>query len=92
MIRRKKAAGGQVRLTFSLPGDEPPGEVSVVGSFNEWTPGRHRMVRRAGGTRSVSVLVPAGARVRFRYLGERGHWFDDPEADRRDPDGCEIVA
>jgi hypothetical protein len=29
----------QAKITFILPVDEPPGEVSVVGSFNNWTPG-----------------------------------------------------
>jgi hypothetical protein len=64
----------------------------VVGDFNDWTPGKHRLVRRAGGTRSASVTVPAGATVRFRYLGENGHWFDDPDADAVDSDGCMLTA
>ena len=28
----------------------------------------------------------AGSSVRFRYLAEGGHWFDDPDADRVEPD------
>jgi hypothetical protein len=32
------------------------------------------------------VTAPKGSTFRFRYLGENGHWFDDPEADRRDHD------
>jgi hypothetical protein len=28
------------------------------------------------------VEVAAGVAVRFRYLGENGYWFDDPD----DPD------
>ena len=76
-----------MKLTFTLPPDEPPGDVSVVGSFNDWTPGKHRFVRRANGTRSISVTVPAGTTVRFRYLGENGHWFDEPQADAIDLDG-----
>jgi hypothetical protein len=27
------------------------------------------------------VALPAGTSVHFRYLGEDGRWFDDPEAD-----------
>jgi 1,4-alpha-glucan branching enzyme len=92
VIRRKReTSGGGVKVTFSLPIDDPPGQVSVVGSFNDWTPGRHRLVKRAGGVRSVAVSLPAGSAVRFRYLGENGHWFDDPDADRVDAQGSQIV-
>ena len=31
-------------------------------------------------TRSASVTVPAGSTLRFRYLAEGGHWFDDEAA------------
>ena len=40
------------------------------------------MAKRANGTRSVAVTVPAGSSFRFRYLGENGHWFDDEDAPR----------
>lgn len=83
MIRRSRAAKGtDVKVTFALPQDEPTGSVSVVGDFNDWTPGRHVLAKRTNGTKSVSVTVPTGTTVRFRYLGENGHWFDDPDADR----------
>ena len=29
------------------------------------------------------VKVDSGATYRFRYLGEHGHWFDDPHHDLR---------
>jgi hypothetical protein len=54
---------------------------AVVGNFNDWTPGAHVRRRRSNGTRSESVTVPAGSSVHFRYLGENGLWFDDPDAD-----------
>lgn len=69
------------KLTFVLPAAEPTGFVSVVGDFNDWTPGAHVLRKRSNGTRSVSVSVPTGSTVRFRYLGENGHWFDDPDAE-----------
>jgi hypothetical protein len=25
------------------------------------------------------VTVPKGTRLRFRYLGEHGNWFNDPD-------------
>ena len=83
MIRRTKVAKtSDVKVTFTLPSDEPAGSVSVVGDFNDWTPGKHPLAKRANGTRSVAVTLPSGSRVRFRYLGENGHWFDDTEAER----------
>lgn len=83
MIRRSRAAkSDQVKVTFAIPQDHPSGQVSVVGDFNDWTPGRNVLARRTNGTRSATVTLPAGSRVRFRYLGENGHWFDDDQADR----------
>lgn len=92
MIRRSRVAKtGDVKLTFTLPPDQPSGDVSVVGTFNDWTPGKHRLVRRTNGTRSVSVTVPSGETVRFRYLGQDGQWFDEPDADDVDPEGCVVT-
>jgi 1,4-alpha-glucan branching enzyme len=86
MIRRSRLFGAKTRVTFSLAADQPDGVVSVVGSFNDWTPGRHQLVLRRDGTRSVSVTLPAGEH-RFRYLGTGGVWFDDHSADGFDGHG-----
>ena len=83
MIRRETKAG-KVRITFALPDDHPAGRVSVVGDFNGWTPGVHRLAQRSNGTRSVAVSVTPGVAYRFRYLGEGGYWFDDPDVDARE--------
>lgn len=89
MIRRSKVAKtSSVKITFSLPQDNPDGPVSVVGDFNDWTPGSHPLVKRTNGTRSVAITVPAGHELRFRYLGTDGHWFDDPDADRIEAGAC----
>ena len=69
-----------LKVRFTIDPVDPEGPVSVVGSFNDWRPGVHRLVRRSNGTRSVSVAVPRGQDVRFRYLGNGGVWFDDPDA------------
>ncbi len=68
---------GNVRVTFTLPADEPDGAVSVVGSFNDWNPFAHPLRRRANRTRSAAVSVQAGSTLHFRYLAEGGVWFDD---------------
>lgn len=73
----KPGRDGTVRVTFTLPVDEPRGAVSVVGDFNDWNPFAHPLRRRANGTRSAVVTVQVGRKLRFRYLAEGGVWFDD---------------
>ena len=79
MLRIDPDRAGAVRVTFVLRPDEPEGRVSVVGDFNEWRPGAHELRPRSNGTRSVAVTVPDGTPVRFRYLGENGHWCNETE-------------
>jgi hypothetical protein len=83
MIKRSRLFGHKTRVTFTLPAGEPVGEVSVVGTFNDWTPGRHHLITRRDGSRSVSVILPPGEH-RFRYLATDGVWFDDRSADAID--------
>ncbi|GAA4571864.1 isoamylase early set domain-containing protein [Planotetraspora kaengkrachanensis] len=83
MLRRTRLFGQKTRVTFTLPLDQPSGAVSVVGDFNEWRPGDHELLRRRDGTRTVSVILPAGVH-RFRYLATGGIWFDDETADKID--------
>ncbi len=86
MLKRTRLFGQKTRITFTLPVDEPSGTVSVVGDFNDWLPGRHELLRRRNGTRTVSVILPPGAH-RFRYLATGGVWFDDDGADQVDDQG-----
>jgi 1,4-alpha-glucan branching enzyme len=87
----KPARGGEVRVTFVLPATEPAGAVSVVGDFNDWDPHAHPLRKRANGTRSAVVSIPAGATLHFRYLAEGGIWFDDETAQTRDAQGAMIT-
>ena len=61
-----KSDGTRTRIQFVLPDDIHDGPVSAVGTFNDWVPGAHKLVRRSNGTRSVSVAVPAGEAIKFR--------------------------
>ncbi len=79
-IRIQQQDPAAAKVQFVLPDDIHDGAVSVVGSFNDWRPGAHRLVRRSNGTRSVTIAVPRGQELRFRYLGKGGVWFDDPDA------------
>jgi hypothetical protein len=83
VIRTSRTAG-HVKVTFALPSHALPGRCSVVGDFNEWLPGTHELRKRTNGTRSTSVTVPTGTRLRFRYLGDDGKWFNDPDVENRD--------
>jgi 1,4-alpha-glucan branching enzyme len=78
------------RVRLVLPDDIHDGPVSVVGSFNGWTPGKHKLVKRTNGTRSVTLTVPAGQQLTFRYLGSGGRWFDDPDAAEVRSDGSVV--
>ena len=81
MLRRSQLRNGKMRVTFSLPADEPAGVVSVVGDFNAWQPGRHVLEGRSGRNRSVSVDLAPGTH-HFRYLATGGIWFDEEAADQ----------
>ncbi|MDA8371489.1 MAG: isoamylase early set domain-containing protein [Nocardiopsaceae bacterium] len=88
MIKRgKPTKDGQVKVTFTLPAQEPQGPVSLVGSFNSWEPSAHPLKPRSNGLRSAVVTVPASSTLHFRYLGEGGVWFDDTDADEVRHDG-----
>jgi len=71
-------------LALSGHGDALP---VLLERVNDWVPGVHKLVRRRNGTRSVSVAVPQGQEIQFRYLAEGGHWFDDEDADAITPEG-----
>ena len=89
MIEQTPLGGGVVELTFRLPAADPPGEVSVVGDFNDWQPGVHQLLPGSDGTREVTVRVSAGIH-HFRYLATGGVWRDDDQADVVTPYGSVI--
>lgn len=71
----------QLKVRFILPLEDPAGPVSVVGSFNDWTPGLDELSPNIAGTRSVTIGLPYDTELVFRYLGPQGTWFDEPDAD-----------
>lgn len=83
MLERTKSKN-TTKVTFVLPADQPPAEVSVVGDFNAWQPGEHPLVERKDGMRAVQVALPADSRVHFRYLAHGDYWFDEQDADGHD--------
>jgi hypothetical protein len=92
MALRITSDGTSTRIQFVLPDDIHDGAISAVGTFNDWLPGAHKLIRRSNGTRSVTIAVPAGEQIQFRYLGEGGVWFDDEDAHAITPEGSLIHA
>lgn len=70
-----------MKVRFILDNAHSPGQASVVGSFNGWTPGLDSLENDHDGTRSVVIGLSYGERHVFRYLGPGDEWFDDPDAD-----------
>ncbi|MFJ2031702.1 isoamylase early set domain-containing protein [Streptosporangium sp. NPDC087985] len=88
MIKRgKPTKNGQVKITFTVPAEQPLRGISVVGDFNNWDPYAHPMQRKDNGTYQVSLTVPSQQPIRFRYLADGGVWFDDADADHHDEHG-----
>jgi 1,4-alpha-glucan branching enzyme len=91
MIKLSRTAK-TVKVTFALPAEDAVATCSVVGDFNGWKPGTHQLRKRSNGMRSASVTLPKGTRVRFRYLGSNGHWFNDPDVAEFDgPDSVLVL-
>ena len=63
----------------------------VVGDFNEWDQHCDPFVEELDGRRYVTVSVPADTVACFRYLADTGEnggeFYDDPAADRLEPNG-----
>ena len=67
------------RIKFELAA-EPGMEVSVAGTFNDWTPGKHKLVDKEGtGAYGKQVLVPVGRHEYKFVVGE--DWQIDPDCD-----------
>ena len=79
----------KVKVTFVLPYDPEVAQVSVVGDFNSWTPGKNKMVKRNNGTRSASITLDPGQQYLFRYFSNDGVWFNDDRADDYEPNGID---
>jgi hypothetical protein len=84
MITTTLLPNGDVLVTFMIDDGRP---VSVVGDFNDSNPFSDPFVEELDGRRYVTVSVPAGTVTCFRYLADGGEFFDDPAADRLEPNG-----
>ncbi|MCX4808666.1 isoamylase early set domain-containing protein [Streptomyces sp. NBC_01214] len=75
----------RTEVTFILPADIPPGDVSVVGDFNDWQPGVHTLTPRKDGKRAVTVELPSESAHSFRYLAAGDYWFNEESGEQDGP-------
>jgi hypothetical protein len=74
--------GEQGVARISRDRSTPPHSGCLPLSATSTTGPRERAYSAVAATaRAASVTLPAGSSVHFRYLGENGLWFDDPDAD-----------
>lgn len=84
MLKKSYSKTGRAcRVTFKITADNAPEAeaVAVLGDWNEWSPERHRLVRRKDGSLSTTISLEAGKRYRFRYLVDGNDWANDDQPD-----------
>jgi hypothetical protein len=80
-------ADGTVRVGFELPAAVSASTVSVCGEFNGWQTHTHQLDALGDGSFRTEITLPAGERLRFRYLLDGGRWENDWAADDYVPNG-----
>jgi hypothetical protein len=63
MIRCEPVKGDKVKVTFTLPADEPEGKVAVAGDFNDWDTSATTL-RKRGDKRSMPVVATRSGTAR----------------------------
>jgi len=71
-------------VTFWLPSKVAADarSVTVAGSFNDWSLGRHPMKRLDNGDFSLAIELPAGQEYRFRFVIDGVRWENAWNADK----------
>ena len=81
MLRRETAAGGKVKVTFSMPALDGVTALYLVGSFNDWNETGTPLVHGADGGWSVALTLDAGWAHQYRFRDQDGSWHNDWAAD-----------
>ncbi len=81
MLRKQNAAGGKVKVTFSMPAMEGVTALYLTGSFNDWNYPGLSMVRSTDGGWSVALTLDAGWAYQYRFRDQDGSWHNDWAAD-----------
>jgi len=86
MLEKKKTRGkNQVSVTFRYPADKGIRALELLGTFNDWSRGKHEMRRRKDGSWSLTLRLPKGTENRYRYLADGKRWITDEQADEVTP-------
>jgi 1,4-alpha-glucan branching enzyme len=56
--------------------------VSILGSFNSWSPSLHQMKKLKDGTFKTTLDLDIESEHQFRYLVDGKIWLNDEEADK----------
>jgi 1,4-alpha-glucan branching enzyme len=72
------------KVTFRVPKTvaKGAGAISIVGEFNDWTPGVTPMKSLKSGEFTATIDLPAGKEYQFRYLIDDQTWENDGKADK----------
>ncbi len=91
MLKKRKVAGGKVRVTFAMPATEGVSQLFLSGEFNDWSETATPMTRVADGSWSVTLTLEGGRSYEYRYLADTGDWHNDWAADSylRNPYGAD---
>jgi 1,4-alpha-glucan branching enzyme len=81
MLRKQKAAGGKVKVTFSMPAMEGVTALFLTGSFNDWSDPGLALVCGADGGWSAALTLEAGWAYQYRFRDQNGGWHNDWAAD-----------
>ena len=81
MLRKQTAAGGKVKVTFSMPALEGVTTLYLVGSFNDWNDTATPLVHGADGGWSAAITLDAGWAYQYRFRDQDGGWHNDWAAD-----------
>jgi 1,4-alpha-glucan branching enzyme len=76
MLRKQNAAGGKVKVTFSLPALEGVATLYLTGSFNDWSDPGLPMVHGADGGWSAALTLDAGWAYQYRFRDQDGGWHN----------------
>jgi hypothetical protein len=73
------------KVTFVLHAPQAR-SVAVVGTFNDWDPGRLPLKKRSDGTWETQVTLPPG-QYEYQFVVDGTHFVPDPEATEQQDDG-----
>lgn len=80
---KQPVAKGKKRVNFSIRA-EPGSEVYIAGTFNDWSPQKHKLIC-ANGVYSTSILLSPG-RHEYKFV-INDVWCIDPECVEWAPNG-----